>query len=122
MKKLLLLTTFLATFSFANSNNTDPLNNIEDVRAALQEIQTFVLSMEGVNGIAIAACASDGSAHVDRNQKWELCLEINTETLEATEALELLFPEGSMYKEIFVGVRYFGVITPQPRMGAGSGR
>lgn len=98
--KLSILTLFLFSTQIIASG---PQYN--DVLKLQNTLAPFLLSAKGVNGVTVSNCQNEDSK--------ENCLRIYTETKEAEDALNTLFPKGSRVQNSLIDVQFIGPLDFQ---------
>jgi hypothetical protein len=84
-------------------------------------IESFVMSLQGVNGISVTVCdPQTGEPSGGAGHPFVYCVEIDAETQASMDALGQLLPAGSRVEGVLVSPRLLGTIEAQPRITAGN--
>ncbi len=120
--RISILTTLITGILFVSSAFADdcPRQLQEKPRQLQEKISSFVMQMEGVNGIGITGCDPE-TYEQSVEPGFIYCISIMTETEEAAEALSLLFPNGTRVEDVLITILHIGPVTTNPRISAGNG-
>lgn len=117
MKKLIALA---AMILLSQTTLAKALDTPDEARKVKKQIASAVMQLEGVNGIGLTGC-NPTTGQKDISGDFVYCVNIMTETQEAYEFLNAIYPSVTKVNGVIISVDYVGKIEMAPRMSGGNG-
>jgi hypothetical protein len=114
MKTLASLLLILSIASPASAGS--PKNSMEDVKTFKESIEESLFRISGVNGVGIGGCDPATGKATNFRGDYVFCVTVFTETQEAAEHVNRVYPEGRLVNGIYVRAEAIGRIEAQPRV------